>query len=139
MRYRKLDVNDDMTFGQGGLNFYVNSPITVGQAIKTRLLLFLGEWFLDTSDGTDWNTRVLGKYTAFARDAVIRDRVSGTPNVISIDQYQSQYDGITRGFTVAMTVTTAYGKLSIGIAGGGPAAKFFTIGLSAIDGPDQIA
>ena len=42
MRYRPLDANGDYTVG---IPFLVNSPACVGQAVLTRLKLFLGEWF----------------------------------------------------------------------------------------------
>lgn len=39
----------------------VNSPEAVAQAIKTRFLLWYGQWFLDTTEGTPWIQSVLGK------------------------------------------------------------------------------
>ena len=62
MRYRREDDDGDYTFGQGDDTWLVNSPEAVAQAIKTRFLLWYGEWFLDTTAGTPWIQSVLGRH-----------------------------------------------------------------------------
>ncbi|QEE24532.1 hypothetical protein CS053_08470 [Rhodanobacter glycinis] len=113
MRYRKLDENGDYTFGNSSADFYIDEPEAVSQAVQTRLELFTGEWFLDTSDGTPWNTDVLGKNTSASYDMVIKERILGTPGVMSIDSYSSTLDRNTRNLAVAATVTTQYGKTTV--------------------------
>ena len=113
MRYRKLDANGDYSFGQGQANFWVNTPEGVGQSVKTRLGLFTGECFLDTSEGTPWRTSVLGKYTQHAYDKVIQDRITSTPDVLSLDAYYSSLDPNSRILTVTATITTSFGTTSI--------------------------
>ncbi len=61
MRYRREDDDGDYTFGEGDDTWLVNSPEAVAQAIKTRFLLWYGQWFLDTTEGTPWIQSVLGK------------------------------------------------------------------------------
>lgn len=112
MRYRKLDAAGDYTLGSGQ-DFLVDSPEAVAQAVRTRLALSLGEWFADTSDGMPWDTEVLGKYTALTRDAVIKDRILGTPGVTEITEYSSTFDGNTRRLVVAAAITTAYGASTV--------------------------
>jgi hypothetical protein len=109
MRYRKHDPQGDYSFGHGLGDFLIDSPETVALAVQTRLLLWLGEWFLDTRDGTDWNNSVLGKYTAATRDAVIRARILDTPGVNRILTYGSTFDGNTRQFNVTAAIDTIYG------------------------------
>lgn len=113
MRYRKLDANGDMMFGRGQADFYRDVPDAPAQAVKTRLGLKTGEWFLDTSEGTPWDTEVLGKYTLGTRNRMVRMRVLDTSGVTSIDSYASSYDPDTRTFSVNMTIDTAYGKVTI--------------------------
>lgn len=114
MKYRKLDANGDMVFG-GDLNaFYIDNPEAVAQAVATRLRLSLGEWFLDTTDGTPWQTQVLGKYTGSTRDVVIKARVTDTPGVLSIVNYSSQVGALERrAFTVQMQINTIFGVVEI--------------------------
>src|SRR6185312_7089537 len=87
MRYRKLDANGDYSFGNQQADFYINTPEAVAQAVKTRLALFTGEWFLDVTEGTPWRTEVLGKYTQAAYDIVLKERIVDTPGVQSLDAY----------------------------------------------------
>ena len=113
MRYRKLDDSGDMVFGGGQSAFYRDQPEAVAQAVKTRLAMRLGEWFLDTTAGTPWDTKILGKFTAATRDATIRARIMGTTGVVSIETYSSTFDPDSRSFAAAATISTAYGKTKI--------------------------
>jgi hypothetical protein len=101
-----------MTFGQSQSNFLVNSSAAVAQIVQTRLLLFLGEWFLDTNDGTDWDGSVLGKYTAGLYDKVIQARILGTQGVTGIvtGTYSSSYNSALRSLTISCTVETQYSE-----------------------------
>lgn len=110
MRYRKLDANGDYTFGHSAADFLQNLPETVAQAVQTRLDLYKGEWFLDITDGTPWNTEVLGKNTQATYDAAIKSRILGTPGVKQIDSYTSTFNPGTRALTVNVTLTTIYGQ-----------------------------
>lgn len=113
MKYRKLDSAGDMSFGHGAQDFHVNSPDAVAQAVKTRLHLELGEWFLDRADGTPWKTHVLGKYTGSVRDAVIRARIAGTQGVVKIAAYGSQVTRDTRVFAAQAEIDTVYGRAKL--------------------------
>lgn len=110
MRYRKLDENLDYTFGKGRNNFWVNVPDAPGQAVLTRLKLEQGQWFLDRSEGTPWNTSVLGKYTGDVRDPVIRTRILQTQGVRFLLNYSSSLNRETRGFDVVVVIDTIYGR-----------------------------
>ncbi|MCL8000188.1 hypothetical protein M8994_18315 [Brucella sp. 21LCYQ03] len=113
MRYRKLDENDDYVFGGNLASFFIGQPEAPAQAVKTRLMLQLGEWFVDTSDGTPWKTKVLGKYTSATRDPVLRNRILGTQGVSAIALYASQFDPETRQYDVQAQIDTVYGKTTI--------------------------
>lgn len=113
MRYRKLTDTNDYSFGHGEADFYKDVPEAPAQAVLTRLMLFRGQWFLDKTAGTPWNTQVLGKYTLSSRDPVIRARVLDTAEVTEIQAYYSVYNPNTRQFTVGMRITTSYGEISI--------------------------
>lgn len=113
MRYRKLDADGDYTFGGGPADFLVDSPAAVGQAVLTRLQLFKGEWFVDTADGTPWQTDVLGEHTRSTYDMAIRNRILGTQGVEQIDSYDSEFEPNGRKLTITCTITTAYGPTTI--------------------------
>jgi hypothetical protein len=113
MIYRKLDADGDYTFGLQSGNFFKNSPEAVAQAVKTRLGLIEGEWFLDTSAGTPYNSQILGAGTVGSYDQAIQEVIAGTAGVQSIDEYSSYVDPTTRAATVNCTITTIYGQANI--------------------------
>lgn len=110
MRYRKLSPTGDYTFGQQQADFWINVPDGVAQAVSTRLQLRLGEWFLDTSQGTDWAGKILGVRTALTRDVEIRQRVLNTPGVTQIDNYSSSLNPNTRAFSASFQLETQFGN-----------------------------
>lgn len=107
MRYREESPTGDYQFGGANDKFLVNSPECVIQAIKTRLALFVGEWFLDTDEGLDRDL-IVGHGTYATADLEIRDRILGTPGVRSIISYTSSVEN--RHLTVNVTVDTIYGQ-----------------------------
>jgi len=112
MRYRQLDANGDYVLGNNA--FLINSPEAVGQAVLTRLNLFLGEWFIDITDGTPWLTEILGKrFSTTNPDAAIKQRILGTQGVTEITDYSSAYNGNARSITVNATLNTIYGATTI--------------------------
>lgn len=113
MRYRKLSSDGDYVFGSGKNDFLVNSPEAVAQAILSRLKLWLGEWFADTSDGTGWNQSIVGKQSKNLYELTLHQRVLETPGVKSIVDFQSALDPDTRRLTVSMTVNTIFGEASL--------------------------
>ena len=113
MRYRKLDSSGDMTFGHQQADFYRDTPAAPGQAVDTRLGLFLGEYFVDVTEGTDYVGGVLGKYTQESADLVIRERILNTQGVVSILSYQSSYNPDARNWTAVATISTVYGEATI--------------------------
>lgn len=113
MKYRKLDSAGDYTLGSGA-DFFVNSPEAVAQAVKTRLALWTGEWFVDVTDGTPWDTEILGKRLQSKNpDSAIKRRILETDGVLEITDYTSAFDGETRKFSVTATINTAYGTATI--------------------------
>lgn len=113
MRYRKLDANGDYVFGHQQADFYRDQPEAAAQAVQTRLGLFTGEWFLDTTEGTPWRTDVLGKYTQNVYDATLKARILETDGVKSIDAYASTLDRQSRRLTVSATISTIYGTATV--------------------------
>lgn len=113
MRYRTLSPTGDYVFGEGSTEFLINSPEAVAQAVKTRLGLATGEWFLDLNEGTPYATQILGEGTLMLYDQAIQDRILGTQGVLSLDQYASVLDQETRALTVSCLISTIYGQIQI--------------------------
>lgn len=113
MKYRALDSLGDYTIGK---RFLENSPTCVAQAVQTRLNLWKGEFFVDTSDGTPYSEEVLGKRGQRVPEAAIKKRILGTPGVTAITAFSSQYDGDTRALLINANLDTLYGPASISTA-----------------------
>lgn len=116
MRYRKLTADDDYSFGNNQLDFYRDEPAAVGQSVKTRLLLWLGEWFLDIDQGTPYMQGILGKYSQEVADTTIKDRVLDTTGVVDIQNYESLKDADNRSLSVRFDLDTIYGPSPVEIA-----------------------
>lgn len=113
MRYRKLSPTGDYVFGNSLNDFYINVPQAPAQAVKTRLLLWQGEWFLDSSVGTPYPSGVLGKHTQAQADTVIQDVTVNTQAVVDITTFNSQIDPDTRGYSVVQKIDTLYGPTQV--------------------------
>ncbi|MEN3753725.1 hypothetical protein ABC733_17065 [Mangrovibacter sp. SLW1] len=113
MRYRREDADGDYTFGKGDDTWLVNSPDAVAQAIKTRFLLWYGQWFLDTTSGTPWLQSVLGKQNPEVYNMAIRKRILETKGVNSIQSFTTAVDSTTRRVTFTAIVDTIYGTTTV--------------------------
>lgn len=113
MRYRKQDENGDIIFGFGQNDFYKDNVEAVAQAIKTRLLLFLGEWFLNVDDGTPYLQGILGKHDDETRDLIIRNRILNTEDVTSIESYEAIFNAENRTTSISVIVNTIYGQSNL--------------------------
>jgi hypothetical protein len=103
----------DFVFGRGPSEYLVNSSACVAQAIRTALLLFQGEWFLDSTAGMPWFQQVLGNYTASLYDTAIKNEILGVQGVASIASYSSTLNTKTRSLTVSVIVNTIYGQAPV--------------------------
>lgn len=97
MKYRSMQ-GGDYTMG---VPWLVNAP-AVGQAIKTRLLLFLNEWWEQEEDGLPLFQNILGTRgdpnNLQAVDLLIQERILGTPNVSNIIEFKSSFENRTYSF-----------------------------------------
>lgn len=115
MRYRKLTADGDYPFGNGQLDYYRDTPEAVGQAVQTRLQLWLGEWYLNINSGTPYMQGVLGKKSKAQADTTIQDVISNTQGVVGYENYESSVDANTRGMNVRFDLNTIYGPTRVEI------------------------
>jgi hypothetical protein len=116
MRYRRETATGDYVFGQGEADFFVNEPAAVAQAVKTRLRLFQGEYFADTTVGMPWQTRVLGYNRSETYDAAVRATIAATEGFNSFVTYSSSLNKNTRLLTVESKINTIYSGQPTGLA-----------------------
>lgn len=114
MTVRRIDpdTGDIVTAG----DMFISGREEVAQTIRTRLRLFVGEYFRDITEGTPWYQTILGKgATLSERDAAIKRRILRTDGVVQVVQFSTDYDVTTRVFTVQADVVTQYGTIGINI------------------------
>lgn len=114
MKYRKLDTNGDYTFGLGNSGFYTDAD-AVTQAIQTKLKMFQGEWWENTSDGLPLFQSILDTRGVPSNlstvDLLVQNRITETPEVNSITAYSSSYK---KGkYAASATVETIYGTVTV--------------------------
>ena len=111
MTVRRLDrIGDIQT---SGVQFLTEAE-EVAQTVKTRLQLFLGEYFRDNTEGTDWFGKILGKGRGLAAaEAEIKKRIVQTANVLSLTGFQTDYDITTRRMKVTASILTPWGEAKI--------------------------
>lgn len=115
MTVRKLSPTGDFEFGQGALNFISNSPATVAQVVKTALLLWLGEWYLDLTLGMPWIEGVLGKHNQSTADVTVQDYILSVQGVTDIESFESIAQGDLRKYSADCRINTLYGPTAIDV------------------------
>ena len=111
MTVRKLDESGDIVT-QGSM--FLTGREEIEQTIKTRLRLFLGEYFRDITDGTPWFEQILGKGTSMsAREAALRNRIVRTPGVVRLTSFSTDFDLNTRTYSVTAGALTTYGLITV--------------------------
>ena len=113
MRYRKLDTDGDMLFGQGQADYMRDTPDTVAQAALTRLRLWAGEWWLDTTAGTPYQQAALGTGKRKTIEPAIRARILGTQGCTGIASFSLAFDDDARIAKIAATINTVYGRAEL--------------------------
>lgn len=90
------------------------------QKITDQFNLWLGEWFLDTTQGFPWIQRVLGiKNPSLTQlRSLFREAILEAPGVSSVDQLTLSVNPQTRGLSVdALQITLNNGEVLTGGAG----------------------
>ena len=84
---------------------------SIAQRLRIRLRFFFKEWILDRSKGTKWLEVILRKgVDKFAADAELRKVVLNTPEIKTIENWDSTIDTATREYEVRFDVRTTKGE-----------------------------
>lgn len=107
MTVRRLDENGDIV--TRGSQFFGGRE-EIAQTVRTRLALYLGEYFRDITDGTPWYEQILGKFASLDTvEAVLRARIANTPGVIRLTSFTTDFDINTRKYSVTAGILTQFG------------------------------
>lgn len=88
----------------------------VAQTIKTRLRLYLGEYFRNINDGTPWWESILGKKGSLAsKETIIKNRIIRTNGVKQLVAFSTDFNIDTRVYSISAVVLTDFGETTINL------------------------
>ena len=108
MIMRREDANGDFVFGHG-MSDYLTENAAIALLLENRLLLWLGEWFLDISAGVNWPA-IIGTKPAALRQAEteVRACAISTVGVERVDNLQIDVDHRTYTVDLYLEITTEF-------------------------------
>lgn len=113
MTVRRLDSNGDIA--TSGTHFITGAE-EIAQTVKTRLKLFLGEYFRDITEGTPWFQQILGKGSSLSvKESLIKRRIIQTEGVVSIYKFDTSFDEASRRYSVSAGILTTFGQAEINL------------------------
>jgi len=108
MRVRRIDANGDWTFGSGRAS-YADRSESVAQRVKTRILSFQSDWFLDLSHGLPW-FQLIERPADLARiERAVKSQILRTDGVSKITDFSMSPNVTTRQLSITTTIVDVYG------------------------------
>ena len=112
MTTRRLNDSHDMSFGTGIADYAVEAE-ACAQNVKTRLLLLMGEWVLDTGAGVPYlNDIMIRPANMPVVESIIKKTILDTEGVATLTDFRMAVDRETRQLNIQATVTTIYGSVA---------------------------
>jgi hypothetical protein len=111
----RLGVNShDIEIGTDTFDMsFVDGVDYIAQKLKVRLWFFLGEWFLDTAEGTPFYQSILVKNPDVDLiGTLLKARILETPGVIELKSFEFDYDNGLRQASVSFECRTDAGELT---------------------------
>lgn len=109
---KALDKNNDLVLVNGSFAV-VNEGEQVAQHIRTRLLFYIREWFLNVNSGTPWFDEVFVRPVDLSRvETVIKNRIRTTPGVTELTYFEMSLDRNARKLNVSFSANTDFGVLN---------------------------
>lgn len=106
MIIRATTTTNDWTFGKGLQDYFINEA-AIEANIKSKLLEWVGDCFFNLLAGVDWKNRLdIGQQQALLIE--IKQLVLQCYGVVSIINFQANFNGTTRFDSISMTLQTIY-------------------------------
>lgn len=117
--YLRLDAEYDPVFQVGA---ELSNLDAVAQAIKTRLLLFQGEWWENLNEGTPMFQDIIGQRASESGQKImalaLANRIAGTPYVSAVKDMAVSFDEKTRQLRFNCTAQTSFGTVPVSFSPG---------------------
>ena len=106
MRIHKNDNFNDWNFGHSSADILTDNSLAVAQNIKTRLQEWKYNFFANMTAGIDYRTRLGQKGQKEALDNDIKEIISNTEGVLSLETYEGYLND--RTYTVHFSYYDMY-------------------------------
>lgn len=108
----ELTEEHDLLFENGDLNLLNSEAKVAKQTLKINLLLYRGEWFLDTSIGVPYFEEIFGKTsTTLLVDNIIQETTKQSYNIDRITSFSSSLSDDRRYVVDKLEATTLDGEI----------------------------
>lgn len=105
-----LTESNDIDISTGTLQFATGLQ-AVKQGVRSSILYWLGEWFLNTDGGTDWRGKIFLKNVSLPlAKQELRNRITRVLGVKSVDELDLTVDSAARSVTVSFSATADFGQ-----------------------------
>lgn len=104
---RDFAIDNDGTFMREYNGLRMTSTLTeyVAQKLQIKFRFFLGEWYLDTSKGIPYLTKILGKNIDIAFvESIYKSAILSLDEVEELRSFSLEIDAVTRTLTVTFSV-----------------------------------
>lgn len=110
----KIDADTGDLVIEDGDFVWVTGLDAIEQDIRTALLMFMGEWFLDLTAGVPWHQSILGQKASNlpAIREIFRQQLLAIPGVLDVLSVEVTFAATTRRLTVSWQVSTDLGELT---------------------------
>lgn len=108
-----LDSNNDIIVDDGQFKL-VTDGAKVAQHVRSRLLFYQGEWFLDLSAGVPYFQKIFTKPADVGEvESIIKSEILQTEGVERLLTFESDYNSETRKLTMSASLETVYGVIDM--------------------------
>ena len=107
-----LNSDNDIIIENGNFKLVEDGAHTV-QAVRSRLLAYLNEWFLDTSSGVPYFEKIFIKPANLGNvESILKQKILQTPGVNLIVEFTMVFDRVSRGLEISFSAETDYGIIN---------------------------
>ena len=109
------ETSGDLLLTSGDLTL-VKKIDAVKQYAANRLLMYLGEYFLDVEEGLPWFEQLLRKNVSpILIDSILKTYIIDTPGIVQLAEFDFDFDRVTRKLYVTFSAIGLDGEFELGV------------------------